>query len=74
MENQSVIISCKGLSLGPKTKIPGPKCIDPGISLFYPKTDEALISHKVTSFSQAGLLTYGSPYSLRLPIRFSAKQ
>ncbi len=40
-ENRAMVIMipCADLDLAQK-KIPGPKSIDPGISLFYPKTDK----------------------------------
>jgi len=59
---------------GPK-KIPGPTAFDPGMSLFYPKIlcAPSLPKGMPRPF-QAGFLTHGLTYWLRLPILRSFEQ
>ena len=75
-ENQTIIPYdiLQDFAVGPKKKSPDRNDSTRGFPFFIPKSRNALIAHKVTFLPQAGLLTYGLPYSLRLPIRLSAKQ
>jgi hypothetical protein len=57
-----------------RKKSPDQNVLIRGYPFFIPKPMNVLIPYKDTFFTQAGLLTYGLSYSLRLPIRLTAKQ